>query len=592
MSRSHLNRLIKKDAAPAVREILRLMGCAAGIYDSCGMLLAGVEAGCECAEAAVSLEGKVIGKVRGSRAAAPAANLLSFLLEEEIRKKRLVTEALDKDSDIRLLKEMAEKMADAEDLTEVAACVVDEATAAIESTGASVMLINEKTGKLEIVAAFGKKFSPRPVLKPGVGIVGEVILTGRGEIVNDAQSDARFVPGSYKISSLMCEPIVFKEDVIGAINVSSARPMNYRAADQRLLNLLASQAASAIVSARKMEQLRAEMPLPEAVTASSEPFSIGLESGALNIPSEPPATPPPKDAPRSPGDEAKEMGIPESLMDCFGKMQGSTLEPGDACHENMAVLFSDIRSFSEHMGSMNPRQNVDFLTRYVKCIRPVVARYGGFVAQWVGDGQMILFPETKTGVADNALKAAIDIQKKVGEFSRVQEDALRLPVAVGMGLCVGPLTLGVIGFDSGLISTVIGDTVTAASRMERLTKRFGIKVAVSERFVASLKNRSLFTFREIDLVELPGLEKTFSVYEVINADPDGVRAAKTQCIGAFKDAVEKYRAGEFTQALRMFEKLKSHMPFDRVTDIYLGRCAAFLRNSPPKGWVGVYRLVE
>lgn len=589
MSSSHLNRLIKKETAPAVREILRLMGCAAGIYDTCGMLLAGVDAGCECAEAAVSLEGKVIGKVRGSRAAAPAAALMSFLLEEDVRKKRLVTESLDKDSDIRLLREMAEKMAGAEDVAEVASCVVDEATAAIESTGASVMLVNEKTGKLEIVAAFGKKFSPRPVLKPGVGIVGEVILTGRGEIVNDAQSDARFVPGAYRVSSLICEPIIFRNEVIGAINVSSARPMNYKPSDQRLLNLLASQAASAIVSARKIEQLKAEIPLPEVVAASSEPFCIGLESGSLNVPSEPPG--PPEDVRGSRGD-SQEMGIPESLMDCFGKMQGSTLEPGDACHENMAVLFSDIRSFSEHMGSMNPRQNVDFLTRYVKCIRPVVARYGGFVAQWVGDGQMILFPESKTGAADNALKGAIDIQKKVGEFSRVQEDALRLPVAVGMGLCVGPLTLGVIGFDSGLISTVIGDTVTAASRMERLTKRFGIKMAVSERFLAGLKNRSLFSVREIDLVELPGIEKTFSVYEVINADPDGVRAAKTQCLGAFKDAVEKYRAAEFTQALRMFEKMKSLMPFDRVTDVYLGRCAAFLRNPPPKGWVGVYRLLE
>jgi class 3 adenylate cyclase len=391
---------------------------------------------------------------------------------------------------------------------------------------------------------------------------------------------------------MICVPIIHRDKVLGAINVSSSRHVNYKPADQRLLTLLASQAASAIVWARKVEELREEIPLPDAVMSPAEPFCIGMDPGALEEPAAPAARarrpPEEKTAP----DEAKEWGIPDSLLECFGKKHGTGLEPGDSCHETMAVMFLDIRSFSEHMGSMNPRQNVDFLTRYVQCIKPVVARHGGFVAQWVGDGQLILFPESKTGAADNALKAAVDIQRKVGEFSRKQEESLRLPVAVGMGLCLGQLTLGVIGFDSGLISTVIGDTVTVASRLERLTKRFGVKIAISEQFLQNMKNRSLFVYREIDLIELPGLEKTIPVYEVISADPDGVRFSKTQCLEAFSDALAKYRAQEFTQALRMFEKLKSFMPFDRVTDIYLGRCAAFLRNPPPKNWVGVYRLTE
>lgn len=590
MSRVPLTRLLEKDVSQVLCELLRLMGGIAGIYDPAGRLVAGVETGCELGEASILQDGKVIGRVRGVRAE-PAAAILGFMAEQEAARKRLQNDVLDRESELHLLTEMAERMAEAQDVAEIAAIVVDEATATIESTGASVMLVEEKTGRLEIVAAFGKKFAQRPVLKPGVGIVGEVLLTGHGEIVNDAPADARFVPGSYKISSLICAPIMVKDRIIGAVNVSSAKPMNYKPSDMRLITLLGGQAGLAIETARKLESLRAAIT-PETMTAPSEPFSIGLAAGSLEIPPEPP--PPSKAAPAEQAacDAARELGLPESLMNCFGKEHGFPLEPGDACHERMAVLFSDIRSFSEHAGSMNPRQNVGFLTQYVQCIRPVVPKHGGFVAQWLGDGQLILFPESRTGEADNALKAAVEIQKTVGDFSRKREDALQLPVAAGMGLCVGPVTFGVIGFDSGLISTVFGEAVTAATRLERLTKRMGIKIAVSDRFVSSLKNRSLFTFREVDLVEFPGMDRSFSVLEVLNADPDGVRAAKCQCLSAFQEGVAQYRAREFEKALRIFEKLKSLTPFDRVVDVYMARSLALLRTPPGKAWVGITKITE
>ena len=118
MSSSHLARLLQKDSAAAVRDILRLAGCAAGIHDTGGMLMAGVETDCDCPTAPVSLEGKVIGQVKCARAVAAnaAAALLSFLAEEEVRKKRLVAETLDKESDIKFLQDLAEKFSGVDDV--------------------------------------------------------------------------------------------------------------------------------------------------------------------------------------------------------------------------------------------------------------------------------------------------------------------------------------------------------------------------------------------------------------------------------------------------------------------------------------------
>lgn len=567
----NFGRWVQTEAAAAVEAILSLAGGSVALYDANDRILMGGAGKGDARRVPVLVDGRTVGQVVGGVHAEPVARALSFLSAQEAEKRALMARVADKAHEAELIRELNEKFFGLTTPEDIAVSVVDEATAHIESTGASLMLINEETGNLEILAAFGRKFEDRPVLKPGVGIVGDVLLTGRGEIINDATKDPRFVPGAHPVISLICVPILKDDQVLGAVNVSSNRPVMYTKNDLELVSLLASQAALALERAREFTRM---------VRA------VALEGEAAE-----PAPAKPAPAPEARPADSDEP-ISEMLRRCLDRDEEGPAKPGDACREDMAVLVLDIRAFAEHIRDRDPRQNFSFLQNFVEAVSPVISRHGGFVEQWLGDGQVVLFPESGRGAVDDALAAAVEIQKQVTVFSRKREEALHLPVSAGVGISAGTLTFGVIGFDSGLVSTVVGEPLLAASRLERLTKIFGIKIAISEPAYQNLNHPKGFCIREVDLVEVPGVKRSFSVYEVFDADPAGQRDAKKQCLQPFQEALENYRAKNFEEAAQGFNRIKQFIPFDRVTDIYLARLAAYRRNPPRDSWVGVTRMAE
>jgi GAF domain-containing protein len=134
---------------------------------------------------------------------------------------------------------------------------LDEAHRLIKATGGWVMLLNDGQAEIETIAAFGQDFQPQPRIKLGEGIIGAVVLNGKAELVNHIQADGRYVEGqlSTSIRSLVCAPLKTKNRIIGVITLGGdADSAVYRAADLKLLNTLASQAAPAIENALLYEK--------------------------------------------------------------------------------------------------------------------------------------------------------------------------------------------------------------------------------------------------------------------------------------------------------------------------------------------------
>jgi HD-GYP domain-containing protein (c-di-GMP phosphodiesterase class II) len=126
----------------------------------------------------------------------------------------------------------------------------------IKADNLSVMLKNEDTDMFEVIFGSGKKSWPKRGFKVGEGIAGNVVLTGKAEIVNHVQADPRYEDSANKISSLMCAPLKIKDKVIGVINISSEEPVRYTAEELKILSALAFQAAAAIENARLYDQLK------------------------------------------------------------------------------------------------------------------------------------------------------------------------------------------------------------------------------------------------------------------------------------------------------------------------------------------------
>jgi CRP-like cAMP-binding protein len=134
--------------------------------------------------------------------------------------------------------------------------ILDEAKEIIKAENGSIMLLNDETKSLDIKAAFGKKAHVMMSFAAGEGIAGDVLLTGRAELVNNIALDARFKSGGTQITSLLCVPLRSKNATFGVINMSNGAETMFTLDDLKLLHSLSVYASIAIQGAKNFYQLK------------------------------------------------------------------------------------------------------------------------------------------------------------------------------------------------------------------------------------------------------------------------------------------------------------------------------------------------
>jgi len=185
----------------------------------------------------------------------------------------------------------------------------------------------------------------------------------------------------------------------------------------------------------------------------------------------------------------------------------------------ITVLFSDIRDFTTFSESHKPGEVVELLNSFFTAIVPIIEEHGGTINLYIGDGVMVIFnaPEGQPDHAIRALRTAIALARRVhqlrDQWARLGADNFR----IGIGIHTGDLMLGVIGDSSRWSGTVISDSVNLASRIENLTKKLGVKVAMSNQVFYELGDSSDFHFRFLGNLEVKGKKERVAVYEVLDA---------------------------------------------------------------------------
>ncbi|MBI1879516.1 MAG: GAF domain-containing protein [Chloroflexi bacterium] len=259
MTQIKLKRLLskKQEAAAIVSDLIEAINTPISVQDREGNTLMGAASAGPQGRYPITCSHNIIGWTIGQERAELVATLLTHLANKEAEKDTLADEMLERYRELNLLYHLSEKLATSLELAAVAQTALDEASRLIKATAGWVMLLDEGQADLDPIAAFGQGFQPQQRVKLGEGIIGGVALNGKAELVNDIQADARYVEGqiSTPISSLICAPLKTKNQVIGviALGVSEAG-VAYLAADLKLLNTLASQAAPAIENALLYEK--------------------------------------------------------------------------------------------------------------------------------------------------------------------------------------------------------------------------------------------------------------------------------------------------------------------------------------------------
>lgn len=274
--------------------------------------------------------------------------------------------------------------------------------------------------------------------------------------------------------------------------------------------------------------------------------------------------------------------VPNEFLKFLGKVEVEDVNLGDATELELSVLFSDIRQFTSISEQLTPEENFRFLNEYLRCIGPVITGNGGFIDKYIGDAIMALFPGIHAGFANDAVLAAIGMRHKLSEYNEGRRKSGQPAIEIGIGINTGRMTLGTIGFESRMDNTVIGDTVNLASRIEGLTKNYGIPIMITEFTRRKLNDPGQFHLREIDTLRVKGKEELVTVYEIFDADTERIKEAKVKSLTFYNEGLFLYGARRYEDSRKVFGELEQLLPADAVVKLYLERCEKFLASPSEK----------
>lgn len=160
--------------------------------------------------------------------------------------------------------------------------------------------------------------------------------------------------------------------------------------------------------------------------------------------------------------------------------------------QEIAILFCDLRAFTNLAEHRLPFDLVFLLNRYFRAMGEAVEQAGGRVDKFIGDGVMALFgiESTPAEGCRKALDAARRMAQRLAEINTTLSHDLPEPLRIGIGIHAGPAIIGEMGYGRATGLTAIGDAVNTASRLEALTKEFACQLVVSQH-VADLAGLSL-----------------------------------------------------------------------------------------------------
>ncbi|MBT9568904.1 MAG: adenylate/guanylate cyclase domain-containing protein [Thiobacillus sp.] len=252
---------------------------------------------------------------------------------------------------------------------------------------------------------------------------------------------------------------------------------------------------------------------------------------------------------------------------------------------DMTVLFSDIRGFTNFSERLPPAELSNVLNAYLSTMTRIVQQHRGTIDKYIGDAIMA-FWNAPVDLADHATRAvqtALDMQAALPQLNK--EFAARgwPDVQIGIGINTGRMSVGNMGSEFRMSYTVMGDAVNLGSRLEGITKQYGVGILATQ---PTVEADAVHVFMKIDDVRVKGKATPVAIYQPLGRKNELPEQA-LQTVRVFEEAYKRYQAQDWQGAEKMLNELKKTTACS-VCDVYLERIARFRDVPPPADWDGVY----
>lgn len=273
-------------------------------------------------------------------------------------------------------------------------------------------------------------------------------------------------------------------------------------------------------------------------------------------------------------------GISEWLLKDPGRLKlgGET--------RTMTVLFCDLRGFTTLSHALDPQLLVSLLNEFMTAMTGVIFKHDGVLDKYIGDCIMAFWnaPMDQPDHARRACETALDLTERLRELQGDWERRGVPKLEMGIGINTGPMVVGNMGSRQRLAYTVLGDTVNVASRLEGLSKEYGVHVVIGE--ATRTAAGDAFEHRFLDWAVVKGLSEPLRVHEMVGRTGQ-LTPAHAAWLQTYRRGIELYSTRRWAEAADLFRELLVNVPDDRPSALYLSRCGQLLESPPPAEWDGV-----
>jgi len=420
-------------------------------------------------------------------------------LSQAIEKDRMIESVIKRNLELESLRLIGSALSSSTfDLDKMLTYTMDMIRSVMNVEAGYILLLEDND--LNFVAAFHLDMEKlkRIRFKRGEGIAGYVLDRGVTVLLKDATKNPHFSAAvdqetGFHTQSILSVPMISQGRVIGVIEILNKMEGEFNAADEQLLQSIATSVSIALENARLYSE----------TVAMAE-----KERGIRNV---------------------FQKFVPQEVVDKI--ILGTDKEmPILEEFKMLTILNIDIREFSVLSRKIGPRKTVDMLNYFFSTMGGIVFKHHGIVDKYLGDGFLALFgaPVSSTYDADNAVMAALEMQKAMVAVNGYCQDKFDETLLMGLGIHTGEVVVGNIGFEKKMDYTVIGDAVNFVFKIQSICKEWPNEILISETTAQAAK--SCLDVANVRICEIKPPFGNLKIYRVL----DGNESKKKTSLPEYK----------------------------------------------------------